>query len=116
MTIRLSRATLRPFVAADAPAVARRANNENVARGLRDGFPHPYTEADARAFIAKVAAETRGAVLCIEVDGEVAGGVGVHPDQDVRLTAEVGYWIAEPYRGRGHRSGRHRSSDGCPGT
>ncbi len=43
-------------------------------------------------------------MFCIEVEGRAAGGIGLHPGHDVnRLTAELGYWLAEPFWGRRHR-------------
>ncbi len=39
--------TLRPFVPADKERLAELADNVNIFRNLRDGFPHPYTLADA---------------------------------------------------------------------
>jgi RimJ/RimL family protein N-acetyltransferase len=41
-------------------------------------------------------------IFAIEVDGEAAGGIGVHPQTDIhRKNAELGYWLAEKYWGRG---------------
>ena len=41
-------------------------------------------------------------VACIEIDGKAVGAIGLHPGQDVhRRTAELGYWLAEPYWGHG---------------
>jgi RimJ/RimL family protein N-acetyltransferase len=35
-------------------------------------------------------------------DGEIIGGVGYIPKDDVyKFTAEIGYWIGEPYWGQG---------------
>ena len=53
--------TLRPWRQADAPSLVKYANNPNVARQLRDRFPHPYTAADARSFIQAIAQATSGA-------------------------------------------------------
>ena len=44
--------TLRPWREADAAPCAALANDEGVAANLRDVFPHPYAEQDARDFIA----------------------------------------------------------------
>ena len=46
--------TLRPFVPGDKKRLAELGNNVNIFRNLRDGFPHPYTVADAERFIAMV--------------------------------------------------------------
>lgn len=96
-------AILRDWTADDAPALARHANNPQVARSMRDAFPHPYTIRDAKAFIAlATAGDSPALLLAIEVDGEAAGGIGVHPLEDVyRGTAEIGYWLSEAYWGRG---------------
>lgn len=43
-------------------------------------------------------------VFAIVIDELVAGGIGVHrldKDPVYRDTAELGYWLAEPYWGRG---------------
>ena len=40
--------------------------------------------------------------FCIEVHGAAVGGIGIRLGQDVhRHTAEVGYWLAEDFWGRG---------------
>jgi len=86
----------------DAEAVVRQANNINVARQLRDRFPHPYTRENANAFLkaATTAAETSN--LAIEVDGEAVGAIGYVPGIDVeRYSAEIGYWLGESHWGRG---------------
>jgi RimJ/RimL family protein N-acetyltransferase len=95
-------ATLRPWRLADVPSLVRHANNPNVARQLRDRFPHPYTAADGRQFIQSVAQARPTTTFAIAVDGEAVGGTGFAPGADVeRYSAEVGYWLGEPYWGRG---------------
>jgi RimJ/RimL family protein N-acetyltransferase len=38
----------------------------------------------------------------LTVDGEVAGGLGLHPQaSERRTTATLGYWLGAPYRGQG---------------
>jgi RimJ/RimL family protein N-acetyltransferase len=102
MDVVLSAARLRPWRREDAPALARHANNRNVSRNLRDVFPFPYAEADAQAFLARVVPVAPPTSLAIEVDGEAAGGIGLHLQQDVlRHTAELGYWLGETHWGRG---------------
>ena len=95
-------ATLRPWRQGDAPSLVKYANNPNVARQLRDRFPHPYTAADARQFIQSVAQARPTTTFAIAVAGEAVGGVGFSPGADVeRYSAEVGYWLGEPFWGRG---------------
>ena len=84
--------------AADLVAVA---NNRKVWRNLFDGFPHPYTLADAQEWIARAGREpvTHWA---IEVAGRAAGSIGVERGQGVSArTGQFGYWLGEPYWGRG---------------
>lgn len=102
MEIVLSSCTLRPWRAGDVRSLVRYADNPNVARNMRDRFPNPYRAADARAWIKRAVAETPATSLAIVVDGEAVGGVGVELGHDVfRRSAEIGYWLGEPFWGRG---------------
>lgn len=102
MDVALHAARLRPWRLEDGRALARHANNRNVSRNLRDIFPFPYTEADAQAYLARVVPRVPPTNLAIEVDGEAAGGIGLHLQEDVlRHTAEIGYWLGEAHWGRG---------------
>lgn len=93
---------LRPWHISDANNLARYANNYNIARFMTDAFPHPYTLEDANRFIEQVSQAHPLKVMAIEVNGEAAGGIGVFPQADImRLNAEMGYWLAEPYWGLG---------------
>lgn len=95
--------TLRPWRPSDALALPRLANNRKIWLNLRDIFPHPYTSEDAREWLARCAAATGApANLAIEFEGDVIGGIGLQFFADVhRLTAEIGYWLGEPFWGRG---------------
>lgn len=89
---------LRPWADTDLDSLLKYANNFKVARYLTDQFPHPYTEADGRAFLARVTPLMRA----IEYEGEAVGGIGLHPQADLhRRNAEIGYWLAEPFWGQG---------------
>jgi RimJ/RimL family protein N-acetyltransferase len=83
--------------------VVRYANNANVSRYLRDRFPYPYTMEHARAFLGSAFAEPGDPTkLAIEVGGEAVGGIGVIAGADIeRFSAEIGYWLGEPFWGRG---------------
>lgn len=101
LRITIAGATLRHWANGDAPALARHADNPRIAAMMRDSFPSPYTVEDARRFIT-TASGSENLLLAIEVDGESVGGIGIYPLDDVhRKTAEIGYWLAEPYWGRG---------------
>jgi RimJ/RimL family protein N-acetyltransferase len=98
-----AKVTLRPFVWEDAPALARHANNRKIWRYLTDRFPHPYTLADAQAWV-DLQAELVGKSCnwAILQDGEAVGCIGIEHKHDVyRHTARLGYWLGETYWGRG---------------
>jgi ribosomal-protein-alanine N-acetyltransferase len=100
--IRTPGALLRPWKKEDAPTLARHADNPRVSACMRDLFPSPYTIDDAHRFIATASGTASALMLAIEVQGEAAGGSGIHPLEDVyHGTAEIGYWLAEPFWGKG---------------
>ncbi len=102
MEIRGVRCTVRPWRKGDVDALVRHANNINVARHLRDRFPHPYTRGDALDFLRMASSADDPSNLAIEVDGEAAGAIGYVRGADVeRYSAEIGYWLGESYWGRG---------------
>lgn len=95
---------LRPWREADTAACAALANDEGVAANLRDVFPHPYAEQDARDFIALcLAADPDEALFrAVEVDGAFAGSVALTRGTDVACrSAELGYWFGRPFWGKG---------------
>lgn len=102
MRIQLTRAEVRSWREEDAVSVARHADNRKIWRNLRDAFPSPYTLDDARAYIARAQTADPETGWAIVVEGEAAGSIGVKPGTDVeRVSAEIGYWLAEPFWGRG---------------
>ena len=102
MELRGRLSTVRPWRLSDVSSLVRHADNLNVARHLRDRFPHPYTPADARRFLDAIAIARPITTFAIDVADEAIGGIGFSPGADVeRFSAEIGYWIAEPFWGRG---------------
>ena len=95
----LTNGCIRPWRVEDQESLARHANNRKIWRNLRDTFPHPYTEGDAREYIARHAAAPDVSNLAIEVDGEAAGGIGLRVGAEG--DAELGYWLGEAHWGRG---------------
>lgn len=94
--------TLRRFRLEDAPSLARFANNRKVWLNVRDAFPHPYTEENARDFIGFVLSSSTERIFAIEVAAEAVGSIGLKPQTDVyRLSLELGFWLGEPFWGRG---------------
>ncbi len=95
---------LREWRREDAADVARYADSEKIARNLRDVFPHPYALADAQGFLdICIAGDPETSLFrAIEIDGRAAGSIALCRGSDVyQKTAELGYWLAEDYWGRG---------------
>lgn len=103
MRLETERLVLRPWREGDEEALARHANNRKIWINVRDHFPHPYTLEHAREWIERQTAAPEPRLnLAIEHQGEAIGSVGVQPMTDVsRFTAEIGYWLGEPFWGRG---------------
>ena len=94
--------TLRPWQKEDAAALAQMLNNRNIVANLRDGVPFPYTIKDAIDFLENTAIPKSMYHFCIEVNRQVAGSITIFPKDDVyKKTAEIGYYVAEPYWKRG---------------
>ncbi len=84
---------IRDWQIEDAPSIANYVNNIKIWINLRDVFPHPYSLQDAQSFIS----------CAIEANQlEAIGSIGLMPGKDVhRFTAEIGYWLVEPFWGKG---------------
>ena len=93
---------LRAFVESDYPKVALLCNNKNISDNLRDLMPFPYTEKDAITFISFCMDQNPQVNFAIDYKGNLAGCIGLVLQKDIyRLSAELGYWIGEPYWGKG---------------
>ena len=102
MELKLTQSAIRPWQPGDEQSLVHHANNRAIWRNLRDGFPHPYTLADANRWIES--ANSKGPVtnFAIIVDGAAVGAIGLLLKEDVfRRTAEIGYWLGEAFWGRG---------------
>jgi ribosomal-protein-alanine N-acetyltransferase len=100
--LELDGCVVRSLARTDAASLTVHANNRRIWINLRDAFPHPYTPADAEEFIRLARTERPEAKFAIEVAGEAAGVIGITPGEDVeRVSAEIGYWLGEPFWGRG---------------
>ena len=93
---------LRPLRRSDAKSIARHANDRAIWLNLRDRFPHPYTKADADAWLRHVEYLPPGTNFAIAVDGEAVGTIALTLGDDVmHRSAELGYWLGRAYWGRG---------------
>jgi [ribosomal protein S5]-alanine N-acetyltransferase len=92
----------RPWALSDIETLAQHANNKKIADNMRDRFSHPYTMEAAANFLEKALQFNPCQVFAVTANNEVCGSVGIFPKDDIeRMNAEVGYWIAEPFWGRG---------------
>lgn len=95
---------IRKWSLSDAGNLAQIINNKNILNNLRDGLPYPYTVKDAEEFITAMLAsdKTKTFAFAITVDDRVVGSIGVFRCENIHCrTAEMGYYIGEPYWGKG---------------
>jgi RimJ/RimL family protein N-acetyltransferase len=94
--------TIRQWVSTDLSNLVLYANNINIWNNLRNYFPTPYTEADAIAWLEKTIDASPIVNLAIDIDGQAIGGIGLILNSDVYvMSAEIGYWLGEPFWGQG---------------
>lgn len=98
--------TLRPWRMSDAGALAALLQDGRVRRMLRDGLPYPYTEADARAFLAETLASDPEEVFAFAIAQEdiPVGSLGMFRQGNIhRRTAELGSLSGAGPLGPGNR-------------
>lgn len=96
---------IREWKPEDKRALAENLNNRNVLDNLRDGLPYPYTEKDAEEYIRSVRLADKGKTFAfaIVLEDKVIGSIGVFRCENIHSrTAELGYYIGEPYWSRGY--------------
>jgi len=94
--------TLRPYQPSDVESLVKYANNFNISKYLTNKFPFPYEKKDGEAFIQLALSHDPLQIKAIVLNGEVIGSIGVHQLSDIySKSAEMGYWIAEDFWGRG---------------
>jgi RimJ/RimL family protein N-acetyltransferase len=93
---------LRPYRLDDAAALCAVADNPNVARWMTRAFPSPYTLLDAQEWLAHATSGGPAHHYAVEAGGVLAGGIGYELRAGERgANAVFGYWLGEPYWGRG---------------
>lgn len=95
---------IRKWELSDAGDLAVALSNKKVQDNLRDGLPYPYTEWDGRDFISAMlsADENETFAFAITADNIAIGSIGIFRQGNIhRRTAELGYYIAEEYWGKG---------------
>lgn len=97
---------IRSWCDADHEMLQSYANNRKIWLNLRDLFPHPYTIEHARWWIEHSSQENPERNFAIASAEGPIGGIGlIFGDGVHRWVAELGYWLAEPYWGRGIMTG-----------
>ena len=95
---------LKKWELSDAKDLAIALSNKKIQDNLRDGLPYPYTEKDGADYISAMltADENDTFAFAIMADDKVVGSIGAFRQGNIhRRTAELGYYIAEEYWGRG---------------
>lgn len=95
---------IRKWNLSDAGDLAAALSNKKIQDNLRDGLPYPYTVQDGEEFISAMlsADENETFSFAVTADDRVIGSIGVFRQGNIhRQTAELGYYIAEEYWGKG---------------
>ena len=95
---------IRKWKLSDAADLALALSNKKVQDNLRDGIPYPYTEQDGEEYIRSMlsADESEIFAFAVTTNDKAIGSVTVFRQANIhRRTAELGYYIAESYWGRG---------------
>ena len=98
---------LREWKTGDKEDLSEIINNKNILNNLRDGIPYPYTVSDAEEFIATMLSADKNDTFAFAVTAaeKVVGSIGAFRCGNIhRRTAEIGYYIGEPYWGKGYAS------------
>ena len=102
MRLECSKCIIRDWSPSDEDSLLRFADNRAIWRNMTHRFPHPYTVADAAWWFSYLESMKEPTSWAIEVDGNAVGGIGVALGEGVfSRSAEFGYWLGEPYWGRG---------------
>ncbi len=96
---------IRKWRISDKERLAEMLSNKKVQDNLRDGLPYPYTPEDGEDYILSMlgADETKTFAFAITLDDQVIGSIGVFRCDNIHSrTAELGYYVGEPYWGKGY--------------
>ena len=96
--------SIREWKYTDTADLAAALSNRKILDNLRDGLPYPYTEKNAEEYISFILNSDPNDTFAfaIEVDGKAVGSIGAFRQGNIHFrTAELGYYLAEEYWGRG---------------
>lgn len=89
---------IRKLAPSDTSQLTKLVNNKNIWNNLRDYIPFPYTKSDAKLFIDQAQIQNPQQSFGIVYKNEFCGVISLILQKDVyRKSAELGYWIGEPY-------------------
>lgn len=94
--------SLRPITLEDANSVQHYASDARIAATCN--VPHPYPSNGGQLFVERCIQATKSRQRfphAILLDGEFVGVIGLNLPDFTNLTAEVDYWLAVPFWGRG---------------
>ena len=100
----MTKCEIRKWRLADAKDLAMALSNKKVQDNLRDGLPYPYTEQDGEDYISLMldADENNTFAFAVTVGEKVTGSISAFRQDNIhRQSAELGYYIAEEYWGKG---------------
>ena len=94
--------TLRPWAMNDLDSLVKFANNKEISKFMNDQFPYPYTHENGINFIQLATSDDPIHIFAIDIDEQAVGGIGIHQQKGIeRKNAELGYWLAQPFWGKG---------------
>lgn len=92
--------TLRPFKSSDNSALVKILNNAEVTRYITSAITSPYSQHDADDWLSFSA--NNKLVNAIIYQDQLIGCISAQPRQfEYSHSAELGYWLAQPYWGQG---------------
>ncbi len=97
--IKSNRLVLRPLKDKDEVRICELGNNKKIWLNLSNRFPHPYTIKKAREWINFNKEKKETMNFAITINDELIGMIGCDYEQEY---LECGYWIGEPYWGKGY--------------
>jgi Acetyltransferases, including N-acetylases of ribosomal proteins len=93
---------LRSFSDEDIELLSLYANNPKIAGNLRDSFPYPYEKKHAEEYINAQKSKAIQTDFAIVYEENFAGRIALDIKDDIyRKSAEIGFWLAEPFWGKG---------------
>jgi RimJ/RimL family protein N-acetyltransferase len=92
---------LRDVAPSDAPQIQLLCNNRRVSQYLSNNVPFPYTLQDAETFIHL--SLQKNLVQMIQLETTLVGCIGLiaHTSENLKHSMALGFWLGEPYWGRG---------------